>query len=95
MYTVQYTHCKTFAENVTVPFSELGVSVYNLLTTPFNQLSIQYAVCRQRNIKYKTCFNQCLCPFRFYSSFVVDIFVDKVNIEKHNKVHISWSQIFF
>lgn len=78
MYTV---YCKTFAENITVPFSELGVSVYNLSTTPFNQVSIQYAVCRQQNIKYKTCFNQCLCPFRFYSSFVVDIFLDKVNIE--------------
>jgi len=38
MYSV---HCKTFAENITVPFSELGVSVHNLSTTPFNQVSIQ------------------------------------------------------
>jgi len=40
-YNMYSVHCKTFAGNITVPFSKLGVSVHNLSTTPFNQVSIQ------------------------------------------------------
>jgi hypothetical protein len=41
-YCITIPENKWKMENITVPFAELDISIYNLSTTPFNQVFIQF-----------------------------------------------------